>query len=187
MFRKAMLAAALTLAAVAPAPADEVETAIEAALEAWRAGDAKRAAEELDFAATLLAQAKAAGLGALLPAAFDGWTRQDEAAQAAGPAFFGGGTSAGATYLRDRDSVTIQVSADNPMVAAMAAMFANPTMMAMQGEVRRAGRQRYVLSSDGEVTALVDNRVLVQASGSAPVEDVVAYFEAIDFDGLADY
>lgn len=192
MPRPSRLAAASIIVAASavasPAAADDVEAAIEAALDAWRAGDARLAAEELDYAATLMSQAKAAGLGAFLPDAFDGWTREDAAAQAAGAALFGGGSSAGATYRREGGGgeVTIEVTADSPMIAAMAALFANPTMMAMQGEVRRAGRQRYVLGSDGEATAMVDNRILVRASGDA-AEDVIAYFEAVDFAGLAAY
>ncbi|TVQ58454.1 MAG: hypothetical protein EA355_01900 [Rhodobacteraceae bacterium] len=189
MTRIALLAAALTIAAATPAPADEVEAALEAALEAWRAGDARLAADELDYASTLMSQAKVAGLGGFLPAAFDGWTREDETSQAAGVPFFGGGGVANATYRREGggETVSIEVTADSPMIAAMAAMFANPTMMAMQGEVRRAGRQRYVVSSDGDLTAMVDNRIMVQASGSASIEDKIAYFEAIDFAGLAAY
>jgi FtsP/CotA-like multicopper oxidase with cupredoxin domain len=181
--RRAVLAAALALAA-AGAAADEVEAAIGAALEAYRAGELDRAKEELDYASTLLGQQKARGLTAFLPAAFDGWTREDGEATT-GPAMLGGGLGASAAYRKGGSTVTITLMADNPMVATMGALLAEPAMMAMQGAVRRAGRQRYVETPGGELMAMVDNRVLVQVSGSAPVEDKTAYFAALDFDGLA--
>jgi len=164
--------------------ADEIEDAIAAGLEAYRAGDIAGAREELDYAATLLGQKKAAGLTAFLPPALDGWTRSDGDASAAGAALFGGGLSASASYARGGESIEIQIMADNPMVATMGAMLGNPAMMASQGEVRRVGRQRYVVAPDGGVMALVGGRALVQLSGSAAREDKIAYFEAIDFAGL---
>ena len=164
--------------------ADEIEDAIAAGLEAYRAGDVAGAREELDYAATLLGQKKAAGLAAFLPPAFDGWTRSDGDASAAGAALFGGGLNASADYTRGADMVEIQIMADSPMVAGMGAMLGNPAMMATQGEVRRVGRQRYVVTADGGVMALVGGRALVQLSGSAAREDKIAYFEAIDFAGL---
>jgi len=164
--------------------ADEIEDAIAAGLEAYRAGDMAGAKEELDYAATLLGQKKAAGLAAFLPPAFDGWTRSDGDASAAGAALFGGGLNASADYTRGADMVEIQIMADSPMVAGMGAMLGNPAMMATQGEVRRVGRQRYVVTADGGVMALVGGRALVQLSGSAAREDKIAYFEAIDFAGL---
>ncbi|PIY73111.1 MAG: hypothetical protein COY86_08330, partial [Rhodobacterales bacterium CG_4_10_14_0_8_um_filter_70_9] len=87
-------------------------------------------------------------------------------------------------YARGGESIEIQIMADNPMVATMGAMLGNPAMMASQGEVRRVGRQRYVVAPDGGVMALVGGRALVQLSGSAAREDKIAYFEAIDFAGL---
>jgi len=164
--------------------ADEIEDAIAAGLEAYRAGDVAGAREELDYAATLLGQKKAAGLAAFLPPAFDGWTRSDGDASAAGAALFGGGLNASADYTRGADMVEIQIMADSPMVAGMGAMLGNPAMMATQGEMRRVGRQRYVVTADGGVMALVGGRALVQLSGSAAREDKIAYFEAIDFSGL---
>lgn len=181
--KRLVLAAVLT-ASLSPASADEIEDAIAAGLEAYRAGDIAGAKDELDYAATLLGQQKAASLSAFLPPAFDGWTRSDGDASAAGAALFGGGLNASASYARGAETIEIQIMADSPMVATMGAMLGNPAMMATQGEVRRVGRQRYVVSPDGGIMALVGNRALVQMSGSAAREDMIAYFEAIDFAGL---
>lgn len=182
---RTMIAAAALAAAIAPAQADEVEEALEAALQAYRAGDIAQAREEADYAATLLGQQKAAGLGAFLPDAFAGWTREDGESGAAMAALFGGGMTAAASYVRGSDMVEIQVMADSPMITAMAGMMGSPAMMAQMGEVRRKGGHRYVVTHDGQVQTLLNGRVLVQVSGSAPRDVLVAYFEAIDLDGLA--
>ena len=183
------LAAAGLLAAQAgtSARADEVSDALEAALAAWRAGDVALAKEELDYAAALVDEAQAAGLSTFLPEALPGWTREDGEATAAPAAMFGGGLSASAVYARDRARIEIRLFADNPMVAAMAPMLASPQMMAAAGEMRRAGRQRYVVTPDGEIMALIDGRVMAQLSGSGALEDKIAYFEAIDFEGVAGF
>jgi hypothetical protein len=184
LFAAAALAAAPTLTP-ALALADEIEDALQAALDAYRAGNIAEAQEEADYAATLLGQQKAAGLSAFLPAPMDGWTREDGDSSAAMAALFGGGMTASASYARGSDNVEIQVMADSPMITAMAGMMGSPAMMAQMGEVRRTGGHRYVVTHDGDVQTLLNGRVLVQVSGSAPRDALVAYFEAIDLDGLA--
>jgi len=95
-----------------------------------------------------------------------------------------GGLSASAAYERGQDRVEIQFMADNQMVTAMGAMFGNATLLGTMGQVKRINRQMVVVTKQGEVQALVDNRILIQISGSAPVEDKEAYFGAIDLKGL---
>lgn len=175
------LAAAAALWAGA-STADEIEDAIEAALEAYRAGDIATTREELGYAQQLLAQRRADALSGLLPEPLQGWTREVD--ENAGAAAFGGGVAASATYRRDGETVEIQIVADNQMVAAMAAMFANPAMMGAAGRVKRINRQKVVLAPDGEIQALIDGRVLVTISGSAPIEEKEAYFAAIDLERL---
>ncbi|MQX37198.1 hypothetical protein [Roseospira navarrensis] len=181
------LAVAVSIGLPAPAHADEIEDSITAALDAYRAGDVDLAKEELDFAAQLLAQMKAEGLAGFLPPAMSGWTREDGETQAMGAAMMGGGQTAGATYTRGSDTVDIQLVADNPMIAAMGAMFANPAAMGAMGSIKRIGREKVIVTNDGELQALVNNRILVQVSGSASVEDKTAYFEAMDIAGLKDF
>lgn len=172
---------------VAPAAADEIEDAIEAGLAAYRAGDVALAREEIDYAATLLAAAKAEGLAAFLPSARDGWTREVSQEAQAAAAFMGGGLTASANYRRGSDEVQVMLAADGPMIAGMGALLGNPAIMATQGEVRRAGRQRYLVSHDGDVMALIDNRILIQIDGGAETDEKIAYFEAIDLDALAGF
>lgn len=190
-FRKLILAPAVLALALgaAPAGADEVEEALELALEAYRAGDLSLAEEEVDFAAQLIKQQKAAALGNYLPEALPGWVRQDDGSGGGGGPL--GGMMAGATYLSegegDRKRVGVQLMANSQMISAMAAMFANPAMLSGQGEMRRIGRQKVIVTNQGELQALVDNRILVTVDGNAALEDKEAYFGAIDLRALADF
>ena len=175
----------LAIALALPARADDVEDSIDAALEAYRAGDIKTAKEELDFASQLLAQRKAEELKALLPGPLPGWERQDnEGGDAQAMAAFGGGQMAGASYAKGEETVEIQIMADNQMLTAMGAMFSNPALMGSMGEVKRLGGEKAVLSPEGELQALIDGRIMVQITGTADPETKQAYFEAIDLEKL---
>jgi hypothetical protein len=181
------LMAGFALVVTPQAKADEVETTLEAALEAWRAGDVAGAKMEIDYAAQLVAQAKAATLAAFLPEAMEGWTREenDDQSGAAAMAMFGGGLTASATYVGpNRATVEIQMVADNQMVAGMGAMLSNPAMMGQMGKVKRIGRQMVLVNQQDEIQAMVANRVLVTVGGSAPLEQKEAYFAAIDAEAL---
>lgn len=185
---KTFLAAALAaIHLAAPAGADEVEDALEAALDAYRAGDMAVAQEEIDYAGALLSQMKAEGLAGFLPEAMEGWTREDGETQALGAAMFGGGMTAEARYVRDDRSVTIALMADNPMVAAMAGMFENAAALGSIGKVKRINRQKVVITPDGELQALVGRRIMVSIDGDAPIEDKEAYFAAIDAAALKEF
>lgn len=187
-FSFAPIVVALALAG-GPAAADEVEEALELALEAYRAGDLAMAQEELDFASQLIKQQKASALGEYLPEALSGWVRQDEGTGGGGGPF--GGMMASATYLSegegDRKRVGVQIMANSQMVSTMATMFANPAMLGSQGELKRIGRQKVILTKQGELQAVIDNRILVSIDGNAAPGDKEAYFEAIDLRALADF
>lgn len=188
MIRIAIAAALCALVTVQPARADEIEQALEAALEAYRAGDFATAEQEVEFASGLIRQRKAANLAAFLPEPFEGWGAEEGDTTGTGmAALFGGGLVAQRTYLGPSGAVEVTVMADNPMVASMAAMFSNPSLMATGGQLKRIAGQRAVLSADGELTAMVANRFLVQITGDGEAADKEAYFAAIDFEGLEDF
>lgn len=184
-----MLACLIVPALLAgPAVADDFEDSLEAALEAYQAGDITAAKEEIDFAAQLLNQIKTASLSAFLPEAMEGWERMDgDSSEAATMAAFGGGQMASATYTKDDARIDIQIMANNQMVTALGAMFSNPALMGAAGKVKRIARQKVVVTPDGELQAMVDKRIMVQLSGPGPVEDKEAYFEMIDFKALKDF
>jgi hypothetical protein len=62
-------------------------------------------------------------------------------------------------------------------------MFANAAMMGVKQV--RVGRERFA-DQDGQLTALIANRVLVQASG-APADVMVPVLESIDFARLGSF
>ncbi|MEM9045044.1 MAG: hypothetical protein AAGC81_10125 [Pseudomonadota bacterium] len=177
--------AAFLLAPVAQA--DEITDTIQAALDAYAAGDIKLAKEELDFASQLLSQLKASGLSAFLPEAMPGWTREEAGAQAAPALAFGGGLTANAVYEKSGASVDLTLMADSPMVTAMAAALGNVAIMGSMGQVKRVNGQRLVVTPEGEIQALIDGKVLVQISGSASVDEKLGYFELLDAEGLASF
>lgn len=180
-----VLTAAILGAASPPVAADEVTDTINAALEAYEAGDTKLAKEELDFAAQLISQLRADGLSGFLPAAMDGWTREDGDTQALGAGAFGGGMMASATYTNAAgDSVEMQLMANNAMVTSMAAMFQNTALLGSMGKVTRIGREKAVITKQGDVQMLFNGKVMIQVDGSASVDDKKAYLSAIAFDDL---
>ena len=152
-----------------PAQADEIEDALQMALEAYRAGDINIAKEEIDYAAQLIAQLKAVGLSAFLPDALPGWTRVESEDKTQTAALMGGGMTTSASYTRGDDGIDIRLMADNQMVTAMAAMFGNAAMMGSMGKVKRIKRQKVVITRQGELQALSKNRIPLRVPGRAPI------------------
>lgn len=182
--RAILLTAAAALAATAPVRADEVTDTIQSALAAYEEGDVKYALEELAYAQQMLLAMKAEGLAAFLPEAPEGWTRTVNTEVNSALAMMGGGTGAEAEYSRDGERFTVTLTADSPMVAMFSGMFGNAAVLAASGaKTHRLGRERFI-DQDGQITGLIDNRVLVQASG-ASAEVVLPVLETIDFRGLA--
>lgn len=177
------LALAATLLTPGIALADEVSDTLKSALEAYEEGDLSYALEELEFAKQLMQAMKTADLATFLPEAPDGWTREVSDDVSTGMAMFGGGSGAEATYARQNESFRIVIMADNPMVGALSGMMANASLMGMKLE--RVGRQKY-LNQDGELSGIVDGRILIQASG-ADVDTMKTVLEEIDYRGLEDF
>jgi hypothetical protein len=186
MIRKTTTAVlvAASLALSAPAAADEFTETVDAALEAYAAGDINAAAEELSYASTLLQTMKGERFAALLPEALDGWTREIDMEANAAVGMFGGGVTATGDYSGPSGNVRVQMMADNPSVMTMAGMYANPQMMSSMGEVVRINRQSFV-NQDGELTGVIGGRVLITVNGSASLDDKKAYLEAMDFGAIA--
>ncbi len=62
------------IALTVPAHADEVSDALQAAVDAYAAGDLAKTSEEMTMATQAIGALQSAKLAALLPAAPDGWT-----------------------------------------------------------------------------------------------------------------
>ena len=176
------LAAAVALSA-SPLLADDVTDTLSSALQAYEDGDIEYAIEELDYAKSLLAAMQTQSLQKFLPEPMDGWTREIDEEAATGMAMFGGGAGTEAEYNNGSDYFTITILVDNPMIAAFGGMLSNASMLGMK--VERIGREKFI-NQDGEMTGLIDGRILVQASG-ADTETMKAYLETIDYKALADF
>ena len=183
MFRLPIVSVCLALSLALPAGADDITDALKSAIDAYESGDIAYAIEELDYAKQLLAGMKTDALIGFLPEAPAGWSREVNTEMAAGLAMMGGGTGAEAEYSGPGESFTITVMADNPMVAGMGAMIGSAA--AIGAKVERVGRQK-IMIHDGELTGLVDNRILVQAKGGE-VETMLDLLKTMDFRGLSNF
>jgi hypothetical protein len=181
------LAALVLAVSFQPLRADEFEDVVADALEAYRDGDIDYARDEMNYAIGLLNQIKAEELAGFLPEPLAGWEREMEGAASDGMmSMLGGGTAASAIYRRgDDEEFTITLTADSPMVSGMAAMFSG---MASMGGTETARIQRTVFSvAEGEVQGVVGDKVLVQASGSAPADAMRAHIESMDLRALGEF
>lgn len=183
----ALAAALLAAVPIAPAAADEFREVVEGALEAYDAGDATAAREDLEYALRLLSEMKAEGLAAFLPPAPPGWTRSEAEASGAGAAMamLGGGSTAAAEYRRGSEAFTLTLVANSPMVSGVAAMISGMASLA-GAQTRRIQRTVFAVQ-DGEVQGVVGGRVLVSASGDASAADMISVIETMDLRALAAY
>ncbi len=187
IFIRTTLAVFLIGGLFVPAQADEISESLQLALDAYEAGDINAAKEEIDYAAQLITQMKAAGLSEFLPDALPGWIRDENDRSRQGSMSFGGGMSASATYTRENDRITVQLMADNQMVTAMAGMFGNSAMLGSLGQIKRIKRQKVVITQKGELQAMINNHIFVQINGQAPIEEMEAFFGAMDIRGLSEF
>ncbi|MEO8242044.1 MAG: hypothetical protein ABI832_06995 [bacterium] len=184
-FSAAYSAVAVVIALAVPARADEVSDALQAAIDAYAAGDLGKTGEEMTMATQALGAQQSAMLAALLPAAPDGWTATPTEDFAKGFGILGGGSGAEMRYENADQSVSYTMSfvADNPMVASMGAMLGNAQMMAMMGKVVEVGDQP-LLDSDGNLSGLIGSRVLFQAQGGGS-DVMLPLAQTIDFAKVA--
>lgn len=187
MRRTILLSTALVaLIAAAPARADDIANAITEAQRAYQGGQIQAAQTALQEALQLLSQRAAAGLAAALPDALPGWTAEEASSNAAGAAGLFGGATASRSYRNAQgQSIEIQVMSDNPMIAQLGPILANPMLAGAMGRLVRIGEQRAIQGNDGNVQMLVDNRILVQVQGDAAAEAKLAYARAINVARLA--
>jgi hypothetical protein len=69
----------------------------------------------------------------------------------------------------------------------MAGMFGNAALLGSLGQVKRIKRQKVVITQNGELQAMINNRIFVTINGQAPVEDMEAFFGALDIRGLSEF
>lgn len=170
------------------AQADEVIDALAAAQAAYASGQLGQTAAELTNATRAVQALQQERLASTFPQPAEGWTMTLSESNVGEVTFFGGmtGTVAEATYAHsDGRSFNITLTADSPAVASMAGILGNPQMMAMMGKVVKVGALD-MLDQSGSLSALVANRVLLQAEG-ADIADMSAVLATMDFAKLGQF
>jgi len=172
--------------------ADEVEDAVQEGMQYYQDGDFSSAAGSLEYAAQLIRQKKGGQLEAFLPEPLSGWTAEEASSQAMGASMFGGGVTAERRYSKENSSVAVQIVTDSPMLQGVLMMLTNPAVATADGgKMKKINGQKAIIkydpnSNSGQIQAVVGNRFLVTIDGNdIPLEELMAYAEAIDFRKMA--
>ncbi|HLP08578.1 MAG TPA: hypothetical protein VK178_10460 [Opitutaceae bacterium] len=182
---------ALALLAVASVRADDVTDNLDAAKEAYDAGNFSQAITSLDAANQFIRQKKAELVAKLLPNAPKGWEASEAQTEAAASSMLGGGVTATRNYNRGESSVTMKIQSDSA-VMQYAMMFNNPMMLAASGaKLETINGQSVSVAfekggNSGNIKAVVDNRYYVEIEGNGVTDDDLRTFaKALDFAKLA--
>ena len=178
-------AAVLALAAFPAAVADEVIDAIDQARKAYQSGNLGEAKQSLDLASQLIGQKNAEGFALLLPKALPGWKQEKTDTAAMGTSMFGASMATGRYTNAKGDDLEIQITGDSAMIAPLAAVFANPQFAGAMGKIVRVGNQRAIVTKEGDVQMVVNNKFLIVVQGSGSAADKLAYAQAVDVNKLS--
>jgi hypothetical protein len=178
--------AAFLAAAVAPAvAADDILDAMDQARKSYQSGDLAGTKQSLDLASQLIGQKNAEGFAALLPQPLPGWKAEQAQTSAVGQVGFGAST-ANRTYTNAKgDSVEVQITGDSAIIMQFATLLNNPGIAGAMGKIIRVGNQRAIQTREGDINMVVNNKYLVNVSGSADAASKMAYAQAVDVDKLS--
>jgi hypothetical protein len=186
------LTACLTLAA--PTQADEVTDQLDAARQAYEAGQLHSAADTLNFVVAKIKEQMTAGLLKLLPEPLTGWQADPAQSESAGLASMIVGTNLGRRYFReDGAEVNLNVTADSPLLPMLTMFLSSPFMMQADPNTKpyTIKGQRGIIKHDTqtnehEVTLMIGNRILIQGKGTGMADGtaVQQYIEALDLDAI---
>ncbi len=184
--KKLILAASLILAATS-AGADEVKSALDEGMDAYKRGELGTAASQWEYAAQLARQAKASKVETLFPKPLAGWTMEE--ANSTANAAFGGGIHVSRSYTKDEGSVQIEITMDSPMLQGVIGLIGNPQFAAMSGmKIKRIKGQQAAIESSGgghaKMQIVVGGNALVSLEGQ-PEAALTSYAEAINYEGIS--
>jgi len=164
------------------------------AVKAYQDKDYKGAMDELKFITAQLQKMDATENQKLLPEPLEGWKKEESQNGSQGMMSMlggGGGTSMQATYIKDRESIEIQIMANSPMISMMSMSISNPSLMAADPSVSpyRYKRNKGMKKKNGkntEITLLVSGQIMIQLKGSNLKDDAVLeeYLDTIDIKEL---
>lgn len=175
------LAAVLLVAAALPVrAADDILDTIDQGRKAYQAGDMSGAKQQLDLASQLIGQKNAEGFAKLLPAALPGWQAEKAQAHAVGASLLGASAASRRYTNAKGEDVEVSITGDSAMVMQFAPMMANPALAAAMGKLIRVGSLRGIQNQDGDVLLVVNNKFLINVTGSADAASKLAYANAVD-------
>lgn len=166
------LCAMVGTAAVAGAAlaADNTAAQIDAARAAYQKNDLPRAAHALEMALSDIQDRLGKAFADTMPAVPAGWEADPPEFQGLGQV--GGGLSVTRAYGKGEASLNASLFLDSPAVEAAAALLANPAATAAQPNTKRVkvGAEDALLRFDsstksGEITMVLNNRVLLEIEG----------------------
>lgn len=166
---------------------DEFPKVLAETATLWQKNQFGEVKKNLDYLSQLVAQKRLKQLQTFLPEPPAGWTASKVEGQAVGAAMLGGGTTVSRTYTNKAGAqVKIEITGDNPALAQMMTLFANPMIAQSSGaEVMRIGREQ-ALYQDAELK-FSTNGFLVDVSGSGTKDAKVWFANAINLQGLATF
>jgi len=188
------LALTALLTITATARADEVTEQLETARKAYDSGDLRVAIDTLNFAVAKIREQETARLLILLPEPLPGWQADPAQSETAGLASMIAGVNLTRRYFRqDGGEVTLNLTADSPLLPMLTMFLASPFMMQADPSAKPYAYkgQRGLIkhdpqSRDYEVTLMIGNRILVQGKGSGLPDGaaVQQYVESLDLTAI---
>ncbi len=181
-----ILAAALLAAAVLPVrAADDILDAIAQGRKAYQSGDLGSAKQQLDLASQMIGQKNAEAYAKLLPAPLPGWKAEKAQVHAVGASLLGA-SNASRNYTNAKgDNAEVSITGDSAMIMQFGPMLANPALAAAMGKLVRVGSLRGIQNPQGDVMLLVNNKFLINVTGSAGAASKLAYANAVDIAKLS--
>jgi hypothetical protein len=177
LYRTATIAAVLSGAILLTAPAaraDKISDAMDKAASAYKDGKLTSTTKNLQLALGRLAKRLAKAYEPTLPEAPSGWKARKARSKGAAVGLYGFGISASRRYRQEsgQGRADAQLIVDNPMVQAMAGMFANPAMAQQAGYEQESVNDQTALikydedSKRGEAIILIAGRAFLKVSAS---------------------
>lgn len=170
--------------------ADDVTDAVDEGMAAYKAGNFAEAVSQLDYAAGLIRQQKAAAIVNVFPEPLSGWSAQDAESQSAGGMMMGGGITANRTYNKGDARISMELVTDSPLLQSMMGMFNNPSLITMNGgKIIKIQGHKAIYNGqqqNPEVILIVNGNAMftLRASGGATEDDLKAYGEALNLEVL---
>lgn len=170
--------------------ADEIKEQISEAIKAYDEKDYKGAIEELKFVMAQLEELKSAENSKLLPEPLEGWKFKSTkgAGDAAAMAMFGGGgSSMSGKYTKEKEKVSIEITANSPMMAMMNMAVSNPAMITSDPSMKvyRYKRIKGVKKTEKEsveITLLLTSQLMIKVTGTnlKDVKTLEKYLDEMD-------